>query len=81
MEDLVSATYSCHGFLWCLAQSKPRLRHKLRGLISFVLGLSRELVGYGDHENEHRVLIHRVMALPLVVRVMWFGRGEAFWNW
>ena len=62
-------------------KSRVARRIRIRGFISFVLGLSRELVGYGDTENEHQLLIHRIMALPLVVRVMWFGRGEAFWNW
>jgi len=56
-------------------------REKLRGFLRFVIGLSRELVGYGGYANDHRLLIHRVMLLPLVIRVMWFGRGEAFWRY
>jgi len=63
---------------------KAKMLERLRGLkgfLSFSIGVSREFPGYGNYEGEHHILIHRVMVLPLVVRVMWFERGEeSFWE-
>ena len=72
---------SLDGYRMYGSESTITFGQRVNGFISFVLGLSRELVGYGDYVDEHRLLIHRVMLLPLVVRVMWFGRGESFWRY